>query len=43
MNSIWDRYYADAEGLIFVVDTSDPTRFPRVQDTLGERRRARAR
>lgn len=36
MNSIWDRYYADAEGLIFVVDASDPTRFPRVQDTLGE-------
>ena len=35
MNSIWDRYYADAEGVVFVVDASDPGRFDRVRDTLG--------
>ena len=35
MHSIWDRYYADADGLIFVVDASDPGRFDRVRSTLG--------
>jgi ADP-ribosylation factor related protein 1 len=40
MNSIWDRYYADADGLVFVIDSSDPGRFERVRSTLGASGRA---
>lgn len=27
MRSIWDKYYADAHGVIFVVDAADVARF----------------
>ena len=36
MHSIWDRYYADADGLIFVVDATDRGRFERVKKTMCE-------
>ena len=34
MHSIWDRYYADADGLIFVIDATDRGRFERTKKTL---------
>lgn len=36
MYSIWDRYYGEADALIFVVDASDRGRFPEAKARLGE-------
>ena len=34
LRSIWDNYYAEAHGLMFVVDAADPTRFEEAKRAL---------
>ncbi|KAL1524362.1 hypothetical protein AB1Y20_019259 [Prymnesium parvum] len=34
LRSLWENYYSEAHGLIFVVDTSDHDRFEEARDTL---------
>jgi GTPase SAR1 family protein len=36
MRSIWQKYYQEASGLIFVVDSNDPQRFEEAKAALGE-------
>ena len=36
MHAIWDRYYSDADGLVFVIDATDRGRFDRAKNTLCE-------
>lgn len=35
LRSIWDKYYAEAHGLLFVVDSSDKARFGEVRVRRG--------
>jgi ADP-ribosylation factor related protein 1 len=35
MPSVWDRYYADADGIVFVVDSSDVSAFDHAARALG--------
>ena len=35
MPGTWDRYYADADGVIFVVDAADLSNLPRAGSVLG--------
>ena len=35
LRTIWEKYYRDAQGLIFVIDSAAPDRFGEAQDTLG--------
>mmetsp|Transcript_6519 Transcript_6519/g.12653 ORF Transcript_6519/g.12653 Transcript_6519/m.12653 type:complete len:238 (+) Transcript_6519:212-925(+) len=35
LRSIWDKYYADAHAIIWVVDSSDPSRFEEAKETLA--------
>lgn len=39
MPGTWDRYYADADGVIFVVDAADLSNLPRAGSVLGASRR----
>ncbi|EKX42739.1 hypothetical protein GUITHDRAFT_175454 [Guillardia theta CCMP2712] len=34
LRGIWDKYYSDAHGLVWVVDASDPSRFEEALQTL---------
>jgi ADP-ribosylation factor related protein 1 len=34
LRSIWDKYYSEAHGLIFVVDASEPQRFDEAKQAL---------
>lgn len=35
MRSIWEKYYDSAHGVIFVVDSSDESRFTEARHVLG--------
>ena len=36
MRSLWEKYYADAHGLIFVMDSADVGRFEEARMAFGE-------
>lgn len=36
VRSLWDKYYADAHGLIFVMDSADVGRFEEARMAFGE-------
>ena len=35
LRSIWDHYYSEAQGLLFLVDAADPARFAEARAALG--------
>lgn len=37
VRSLWDKYYADAHGFIFVMDSADVGRFEEARMAFGER------
>jgi hypothetical protein len=39
MRSIWDKYYSDAHGVMFVVDAADVARFEEARLAFGEQKR----
>ena len=36
MRKIWDKYFGEAHGIVFVVDGSDSIRFDEVKETLAK-------
>lgn len=36
VRSLWEKYYADAHGLIFVIDSADVGRFEEARMAFGE-------
>jgi hypothetical protein len=36
MRSIWDKYYSDAHGVVFVLDAADVTRFEEAKLAFGQ-------
>lgn len=38
LRSLWEKYYAEAHGLLYVVDASDPARFDESRDVLRQLR-----
>jgi len=36
LRSLWEKYYAEAHGLLYVVDASDPARFDESRDVLRQ-------
>lgn len=37
LQSIWEKYYEDCHGLVFVVDSTDTARIEECKQTLGMR------
>ena len=35
MRKIWDKYFSECNGLIFVIDGADSSRFEEVKDTIN--------
>ena len=35
LRSIWDKYFRETHGLVFVVDSADPSRFNEAKNELG--------
>uniref|UniRef100_A0A7S3DEW0 ADP-ribosylation factor-like protein 13B n=1 Tax=Palpitomonas bilix TaxID=652834 RepID=A0A7S3DEW0_9EUKA len=36
IRGIWERYYSEVHGVVFLIDSTDPTRFDEVKEVLGE-------
>lgn len=37
LQSLWDKYYIESHGVIFIIDSSDPDRFDESKDAFGKR------
>lgn len=35
LQSLWDKYYMESHGVIFLIDSSDPDRFDETKEAFG--------